>query len=547
MSDSSYNAFYPIAINGLNNLVNSIDSTKKTSLKNFGKSELMGDVYIDNGGRLAINKAMDTSNTYYLDVSGNANFNGDLILGNKNTLAKTKSITTSTTLQFGDPEYITIASACVNNSTITLPSVNNTNQLGTKFTFFYADATTYPGITISTASGQTLTDNVESNIKSTYILGYFRTYVEMVCVSTTAPQWAISNGNYDYDSLVFNNQDNVFTGDNTFPTQLTTDNSQKVATTQYVKSNLSSYQTTIGMSSYAPLSSPALTGNPTTTTQLTSDNSTRIASTAYVKSNLSNYQTTSGMSNYALLDSPTLTGTPHAPTTSSTANSTRIATTAFVKSLNYATTTYADGLITTLLGSANYWTNENHYDDILPQSILEPTSIYEFVVKGYVDNNFLSQATAITDYLSIAQANSTFQPISAMGGYLLTATANSTYAPISNANLTGSPTATTPLPITNSTRIATTAYVKTNLNSYLLSADATSTYATISSLSNYVLTSYLNANYVNLSSSNTMTGNLTFNALTINGIAISCCNSCWCSSEICVIYRSKCAISCCCQ
>jgi hypothetical protein len=59
-----------------------------------------------------------------------------------------------------------------------------------------------------------------------------------------------------------------------------------------------------------------------------------------------------------------------------------------VKSLNYATTTYADGLITALLASINYWTNENHFDDILPQSILEPTLSSQFVIKGYVDNNF---------------------------------------------------------------------------------------------------------------------------------------------------------------
>jgi hypothetical protein len=38
--------------------------------------------------------------------------------------------------------------------------------------------------------------------------------------------------------------------------------------------------------SYAPLASPALTGSPTSTTAGTSDNSTRIATTAYVKNNL---------------------------------------------------------------------------------------------------------------------------------------------------------------------------------------------------------------------------------------------------------------------
>lgn len=41
--------------------------------------------------------------------------------------------------------------------------------------------------------------------------------------------------------------------------------------------------TTVAAATYAPLSSPALTGGPTAPTQLTADNSTKIATTAYVK------------------------------------------------------------------------------------------------------------------------------------------------------------------------------------------------------------------------------------------------------------------------
>lgn len=72
----------------------------------------------------------------------------------------------------------------------------------------------------------------------------------------------------------------------------------------------------------APLASPALTGNPTAPTQATADNSTRLATTAYVKTNLSTY---------APLASPALTGTPTAPTPSTGDSSTRIATTAHVQ------------------------------------------------------------------------------------------------------------------------------------------------------------------------------------------------------------------------
>ena len=57
------------------------------------------------------------------------------------------------------------------------------------------------------------------------------------------------------------------------PTPVASDNSTNIATTAYVKLNLSSY---------APLASPALTGNPTAPTQTAGNNSTRIATTAFV-------------------------------------------------------------------------------------------------------------------------------------------------------------------------------------------------------------------------------------------------------------------------
>jgi len=293
-TDASYNCFYPIAINGLNNLVNAIDSTNKTSLKNFGKSELMSDVYC--GGRLAINKAMNTSNTYYLDVSGNSNFNGDITINNKNKLSQVQYITGSTTLTFGSAEYVCITTAAT-NSIITLPTVASAFQLGTKYTMFFGSSS-FPNIIINSATSQTIVDNIYSSVVSSVIISYSRSFVELVCISLTAPQWALSNGANEYSLFPQTSTDNNFTGVNTFPTQLTTDNSTRVATTAYVKSNLSSYQTTAGMSSYALLTSPAFSGNPTTTTQLTTDNSTRIASTAYVKSNLSSYQLTSAMSSY---------------------------------------------------------------------------------------------------------------------------------------------------------------------------------------------------------------------------------------------------------
>ncbi|MCC5636341.1 hypothetical protein LC593_10815 [Nostoc sp. CHAB 5844] len=70
----------------------------------------------------------------------------------------------------------------------------------------------------------------------------------------------------------------------------------------------------------APKSSPQFADNPTCQTQLTTDNSTRLASTAFVQNAIT-----------ARLDSTNLTNNPTTTTQSTDNNSTRVATTEFVK------------------------------------------------------------------------------------------------------------------------------------------------------------------------------------------------------------------------
>ena len=68
-----------------------------------------------------------------------------------------------------------------------------------------------------------------------------------------------------------------------------------------------------------------------------------------------------------------------------------------------------------------------------------------------------------------------------IGDYLTTSTAGSTYAPIASPTLTGVPAAPTAAADTNTTQLATTAFVMTEVGDYLLTATASSTYAPLAS------------------------------------------------------------------
>ena len=94
-----------------------------------------------------------------------------------------------------------------------------------------------------------------------------------------------------------------------------------------------------------------------------------------------------------------------------------------------------------------------------------------------------------------------------IAGYLTTATAASTYAPLANPALTGTPTAPTAAVDTNTTQLATTAYVVGQ--GYLKSATAASTYQTQAGMSSYLTTASAASTYLALAGG-TLTGNLTF-------------------------------------
>ncbi|EKA1244758.1 hypothetical protein OJ394_004014, partial [Salmonella enterica] len=89
----------------------------------------------------------------------------------------------------------------------------------------------------------------------------------------------------------------------------------------------------------ANLDSPNLTGTPTAPTTAESDNSQKIATTAFIKQVLLAY---------AKLDSPNFTGKPTAPTADQSSNDTQLATTAFVRSAIAALVDSSPGALDTL-------------------------------------------------------------------------------------------------------------------------------------------------------------------------------------------------------
>ena len=89
----------------------------------------------------------------------------------------------------------------------------------------------------------------------------------------------------------------------------------------------------------ANLDSPNLTGTPTAPTAAESDNSQKIATTAFIKQVLLAY---------AKLASPNFTGKPTAPTADHSSNDTQIATTAFVRAAIAALVDSSPGALDTL-------------------------------------------------------------------------------------------------------------------------------------------------------------------------------------------------------
>lgn len=265
-----------------------------------------------------------------------------------------------------------------------------------------------------------------------------------------------------------------FTGTPIAPTPATSDDSTKVATTEYVKRNrdqiqaaidlkaniasptftgvpstptqldISARTTQIANASFvrsvadelynaialkANIASPTFTGTPLTPTPATAARNTQIATTAYVKNNLDNYAT---------LASPSLTGTPTAPTASAGTSTTQIATTNFVN-------TAVGNAVTSLNASINLKSNIAS-----PAFTGNPTAPTQSA-----GNN--STRLATTAFVTTAVSNG------------LASLNIGNYAPINTPAFTGTPTAPTQAAGNNTSRLATTAFVTTAVSNGLAS------------------------------------------------------------------------------
>lgn len=159
------------------------------------------------------------------------------------------------------------------------------------------------------------------------------------------------------------------------------------------------------ISAKAPLASPALTGTPTAPTASANTNTTQIATTAYVQTELADMAT---------LASPALTGNPTAPTQSASDNSTKIATTAYVDNQVATENTIAE------------------MDDVTLTSIGDNEILQYNNSSSKFENQTLAEAGIAT---------------------------------IASPTFTGTPAGPTASASTNTTQLATTAFVQTEISS----------------------------------------------------------------------------------
>jgi microcystin-dependent protein len=284
----------------------------------------------------------------------------------------------------------------------------------------------------------------------------------------------------------------VFTGNPTAPTPLPDNNSNSLATTQFIKSLLVNYQVfdpdltalsgvtatnaiiyrsapdtwapvtigtgltfsggTLSAGGMAPLDSPVFTGNPTAPTPTAGDADTTIATTGFVAAS------------FAPLASPILTGNPQAPTPAPGDNDTSIATTAYVQDALTNGYQPLDADLTALAGLTGtnvffYRTGDGAWSPVIVGANL-------LFSGGTLSGTGTGGGGGVPSDSPVFTGDPqapTPPPGDADGSIATTqfvATALATKANVASPSFSGNPQAPTPAPGDNDTSIATTAFVQ---------------------------------------------------------------------------------------
>ena len=182
----------------------------------------------------------------------------------------------------------------------------------------------------------------------------------------------------------------------------------------------------------------------------------------------------------ARVDSPTFTGTPSAPTPATATNTTQIATTAFVKAQGYLTTAPVTsvagrtGAVTLTKSDVGLSNVDNTSDASKPVSTAQQTALdakAPLASPALTGTPTAPTALASTNTTQIAttafvksQGYLTTAPVTSVAGRTGAVTLGvadvSGAAPLASPTFTGVPAAPTAATVTNSTQIATTAFVQ---------------------------------------------------------------------------------------
>jgi hypothetical protein len=267
------------------------------------------------------------------------------------------------------------------------------------------------------------------------------------------------------------------------------DASKRIANTMFVDQSLAFFQTEMQDffsnvaseldQNFAPIDSPQFTGIPTAPTAAQTVNSGQIATTAFVKAAVT--ASTTGVASFntrtgavvlttadltavggALLASPTFSGTPAAPTAAANTNTTQLATTAFVTQAIAA----LPAPVTSFNGRTGAISFQGSDISAVNGALLAspaftgtptaptPTpgnSSTQLATCAFVAAAISGVAAGVTSYNGRTGAvTSVAADITSAGGALL-----------ASPSFTGTPAAPTPAPGTNTTQLATTAFVQT--------------------------------------------------------------------------------------